>query len=370
MSFQSRVARLAEWLKTEGTGAALFVDVEGRRDLSIRYLTGHPADALLLVLSNGKSILIPWDVNLARRIATAAEILPYTDYNRSLTTAVGEIAKSEKLEGPVEVSAATPHPVFEELQTQIDGCRFICRKSGLDEVVGDYRMVKDGDEIRSIERAADVTNELLELLEGFLTKSDSVSEVDLALFREREASRRGFEAMSCESLVAGSARSFGIHACPAYTSAPFADRGMSILGLGVLVDGYPSDVTVTIVKGKPSAKQEEMIRLVEEAYEAAVAAAAPGVETRELAALVDRRFAEHHYSMPHSLGHGLGLEVHEKPYLRNKPEVKTRLEAGMVFTIEPGLYDAEAGGVRLENDLLVTPAGTRVLTTSRILRIR
>ena len=212
MSFQSRVARLAEWLKTEGTGAALFVDVQGRRDLSIRYLTGHPADALLLVLSNGKSILIPWDVNLARRIATAAEILPYTDYNRSLTTAVGEIAKSEKLEGPVEVSAATPHPVFEELQTQIDGCRFICRKSGLDEVVGDYRMVKDGDEIRSIERAADVTNELLELLEGFLTKSDSVSEVDLALFLEREALRRGCEGMSFEWLVAGSARSFGIHA--------------------------------------------------------------------------------------------------------------------------------------------------------------
>ena len=145
---------------------------------------------------------------------------------------------------------------------------------------------------------------------------------------------------------------------------------MSILDFGVLVDGYPSDVTVTIVKGKPSAKQEEMIRLVEEAYDAAVAAAAPGVETREIAALVDQRFAEHHYSMPHSLGHGLGLEVHEKPYLRNKPEVKTRLEAGIVFIIETGLFEAEAGGVLLEKQLIGTPQAKWGLHPIRALPIR
>jgi Xaa-Pro dipeptidase len=229
--------------------------------------------------------------------------------------------------------------------------------------------VKDEEEMRSIERAASITNDLLGALETLLTDSTELSEVDVALFLEREALRRGCEGMSFESLVAGPSRSFGIHAFPPYSAAPFSGPGMSILDFGVLVGGYPSDVTVTVVRGRVGRKQEEMIELVQEAYEQAAARAKPDVETREIAKTVDEIFARHGYRMPHSLGHGLGLEVHEKPYLRDKPGNETRLQSGMVFTIEPGLYDPEAGGVRLENDFLVTSEGTKVLTTSRILRL-
>ena len=370
MNFQPRISKLADWLGKEQLSAALFVDVEGRRDLNIRYLTGHPSDALLFVLADGRTILIPWDVILARTVAQATEILPYTDFDRSLTTAVSALVKREKLSGPIEVTAATPYPVMEELRAAAGGCEIICRREGIDNTLAGLRVIKDADELERIERAAEVTNELLVLLEVFLKESSELAEVDVALFLEREARRRGCEGMSFESLIAGPARSYGIHAFPAYSAAPFAEEGLSIADFGVLVDGYPSDITVTVVRGKTTPKQAEMVELVQAAYDLAVSMARPGVEVKEIAAAVDRHFAEQGYTMPHSLGHGLGLEVHEKPYLRNKSDNTARLEAGMVFTIEPGLYDAGAGGVRLENDLLVTEDGARIITNSRILRFR
>lgn len=369
MNYEIRISNLTKWMSEEDLSAALFVDVEGRRDVSVRYLTGHPGDALLFVLPDSRTILIPWDINLAHDMATAGEMIPYSEFERSLTKAVEHIVARESLGGRIEVSAATPYPIFSEISAVAKGCTVVCRSEGLDDFVGGLRMVKDEQEMESIDRAASITNDLLDSLESLLDDSKDLNEVDVALFLEGEALRRGCDGMSFESLVAGPSRSFGIHAFPAYSAAPFGVPGMSILDFGVLVGGYPSDVTVTVVRGKASRKQEEMIELVQQAYEQAAATSQPGVEAREIAQAVDEIFARHGYAMPHSLGHGLGLQVHEKPYLRNKPENRTRLENGMVFTIEPGLYDPEAGGIRLENDFLVTADGTRVLTTARILRL-
>jgi Xaa-Pro dipeptidase len=178
----------------------------------------------------------------------------------------------------------------------------------------------------------------------------------------------GAEAMAFESLVAGPTRSWGIHAFPAYGGGPFGGTGMSIFDFGVVVDGYPSDVTLTVARGKLSTRREEMIELVERAYELAALRARPGAECFEVAQAVNELFGSKGYSMPHSLGHGIGLQVHEAPYLRARRESSVALVPGMVFTIEPGLYDEEAGGVRWENDFLVTSSGCEVLTTSRILR--
>jgi Xaa-Pro aminopeptidase len=73
--------------------------------------------------------------------------------------------------------------------------------------------------------------------------------------------------------------------------------------------------------------------------------------------------------MPHGLGHGIGLQVHEKPLLRTRKESARQLAAGMIFTIEPGLYDPVLGGCRLENDVLITTGKVEVLTRSRIVRL-
>ena len=94
-----------------------------------------------------------------------------------------------------------------------------------------------------------------------------------------------------------------------------------------------------------------------------------GVPLRTPALKVDEIFAKAKRKMPHSLGHGMGLEIHEAPWIRAKTEPDKTFQTGMIASLEPGLYDPAIGGCRLENDILITDQGPEVLTRSRIIRI-
>ena len=110
-----------------------------------------------------------------------------------------------------------------------------------------------------------------------------------------------------------------------------------------------------------------MLELVQRAYDECVAACGPGLRSRDIALRADAIFAEAGYAMPHSLGHGVGLDAHEAPSIRAREDCEDVLEPGHIVTIEPGLYRPELGGARLENDLLITDSGAEGSTASRIL---
>ena len=133
--------------------------------------------------------------------------------------------------------------------------------------------------------------------------------------------------------------------------------------------GYTSDVTVTVAKGSLSEAQEKQLALVETAYNQALPLYQKDLPIKGPASKVDEIFAKAKRFMPHSLGHGIGLEVHEAPGIRLKTPQEQVFKVGMVATLEPGLYDPEIGGCRLENDILITENGPEVLTHSRIIRI-
>ncbi|MDR0465100.1 MAG: aminopeptidase P family protein, partial [Treponema sp.] len=128
------------------------------------------------------------------------------------------------------------------------------------------------------------------------------------------------------------------------------------------------DVTLTFTRDTDQ-KQEKLVNLVEKASKTALSMAHNGTNTRDIAAAVDALFLKSKKKMPHSLGHGIGLQEHEYPALRNSSENEWVLESGMIFTIEPALYDPLLGGCRLENDILMTEAGPQTLTTARIIRL-
>ena len=94
-----------------------------------------------------------------------------------------------------------------------------------------------------------------------------------------------------------------------------------------------------------------------------------GKPAKDIAEAVDALFSKTRKQMPHGLGHGIGLQEHEYPIIRNRGDNKWVLEPGMIFTIEPGLYDPLLGGCRLENDVLITETGPEILTNSRIIRL-
>jgi Xaa-Pro dipeptidase len=252
----------------------------------------------------------------------------------------------------------------------------VCRGSGgLDDFAAGLRAVKDAGELEALRQACRLTDELLGEVEQRLASGWRPNETELALFLEAGARERGAEGPAFETLAAGPGRSFAIHAFPPYTAAAFGARGFSILDFGVCWEGYRSDVTLTVLRGPLSPLQERMREAVLAAYARALPLVKPGADPQDIGADIDRFLAEAGLPMPHGLGHGLGLEAHEAPSLRLRQpgappaQPPAALLPGMVLTIEPGAYDPEAGGLRLENDLLVTSDGHELLTHARLLEL-
>jgi Xaa-Pro dipeptidase len=367
---KERVARVAAELKRRGYGAVLFEDTEGRRDPTVRYLTGQPGDAIVVVSSDGACFLTAWDVNMARKHGLADRIDAYGDYGRNPRKAVkAHLATLGVAPGAVVcLPAVTSYPDYLKYVEELEDWDLACEEEGIGSFVEEMRAVKDESEIAIYREAASITDALVDALERDARSGLVKSEMDAALFIERECRALGCEGTGFETLSAGPTRSFGIHAFPPYGSGEFATKGTSILDFGVKYEGYTTDVTMTFVR-EPSPLAEKMVALVERAYAETVALCAPGAAVRTIAARADAIFAEAGMVMPHSLGHGVGLEAHEFPLIRDREDIRATLKPGMIVTIEPGLYDPEAGGVRLENDVLVTDKGHEVITRCRIVRL-
>jgi Xaa-Pro dipeptidase len=369
--YSRRRAALAVELGRRGLAAVMISDFEHGRDSSLRYLCGQPSDAMLVVDAKGASVLIAWDINMANLLGDADHILPYTDFGRQASGALR--AALELLNVPqgskVAIPASTPYPDYIDLVQALEAFDLVCERSGVDSFIREMRARKDVDEIELYRRIASYTDQLMDMVEKEVSAGMLPTELDVALFLEREARKMGAEGMGFETLAAGSARSFGIHAFPSFTSGPFANGELSILDFGVRFEGYTSDVTMSFVGVSLTQEQKTMIDLVEEAHRIATEACGTGVPLLKVATLVDDMFKKAGWSMPHSLGHGIGLDAHEAPMLSMRASSDALLQPGHIVTIEPGLYHPELGGVRLENDVLITETGAEVLTHSRIVRL-
>jgi Xaa-Pro dipeptidase len=367
--YQERREKVYRWMAEKNVELVMFEDVETRRDTSIRWLTGQPGDALLFLSAAAKkSLLVPWDINMANLFASADTVIPYNDFGRQALQALKNAIAFFKAVRHVEIPRATPHPLFMQYAKVLADYELLCRNVGVYAEVEALRAVKDAGELELYRHIAGLTNEVIDLLEENVRSGALKTESDVALFIEAEARKRGCEGTGFETLAAGPGRSFGIHAFPPYTAAPFAAAGLSILDFGLKYAGYTSDVTLTFARD-PLPEQEKLLSLVEEAYRIALAAVKNGVAGRDVGVAVDAFFSAHQQTMPHGLGHGIGLEAHESPSVRSASDNKWVLAPGMIFTIEPGLYDPTLGGCRLENDILLTENGAEVLTKSRIVRL-
>jgi Xaa-Pro aminopeptidase len=224
----------------------------------------------------------------------------------------------------------------------------------------EMRVCKDSEEIEALRDAARVTAagyaEVLKKLK------EGVEEREIAIEFEYYCRKKGASKMSFEPIVAFGENS----AYPHYRAgaAQLKKNQIALFDFGAVVSSYCGDMTRCFFFGQP---QEELIRfygLVGQAAAMAVAAIRPGVKVGNLDRIVREFFAkegvEHLYS--HSLGHGVGIDVHEYPLIRFDGEDRDLiLKAGMVFTIEPGLYLPGLGGVRYENTYVVTESGSENL---------
>ncbi|WP_288584938.1 Xaa-Pro peptidase family protein [uncultured Treponema sp.] len=367
--YAARREKLFAFMKENKITAAVFEDTEDRRDLSVRYFTGHPSDALWICSSDGKNALVPWDENLAKERSVDVKIVPYNKYDRKNIEAVREILKSFKKNDPrlkVEVSPATPYPLFLKYVDALQGWDVLCRENSVHDFVLSLRACKDEYEIECTKEAARVGDLIIEKIENGIDDGSIKTEMDVSLLIERELRLNGCERNGFDTLAAGSSRSFAIHAFPGYTSAPWPGKGLSILDFGVVFEGYTSDTTLTVVKDATD-EQKKLVELVEKAAKEALPYYKNGEKIKMAGLVADEVFKKAKREMPHTLGHGIGLEIHEFPRVSAKQTDDLVFKPGMIVTLEPGLYDSKLGGVRLENDVLVTENGNEVITHSKII---
>ncbi len=369
--YSGRREKIIEYLKNNNTGAAVFIDSEAHREPAIRYFTGHTSDAVLVILQNGASVLIPWDEILAKKIAFCDKVIPYTKYKNSAVEAVKAVLAGAKniKNFKAELSPSTSYPDFLEFIEANPKWDIICKNEGVHKYAVQLRTIKDEYEIECTKEAARIGDLIIDKIEENIRSGEIKTETDVALLIEKELRLNGCERTGFDTLAAGPARSWAIHAFPGYTNGEWPGNGLSILDFGVVYNGYTSDTTLTIAKGEISPEQEKLLELVQKAADECLRLYKKDVPVKDACELAEKIFAKEKRKMPHTLGHGIGLEIHEFPRVSTKMPADVTFQPGMIITLEPGLYDEKLGGVRLENDVLITESGNEVITHSRIIRI-
>ncbi|MFO3797816.1 MAG: M24 family metallopeptidase, partial [Anaerolineales bacterium] len=235
------------------------------------------------------------------------------------------------------------------------------------EVVGILRRRKDAQEIAYIRKAIEIAEKALEAVLPSI--QIGMSEREVAAELTVQLLRHGSEAeLPFSPIVAAGPNSANPHATP--SDRPLQEGDLLILDWGATYQGYISDLTRTFAIGKVDEELRHIARIVEEANLRGRQAAGPGRACAEVDQAARRHIEAAGYgaAFTHRTGHGIGLEAHEEPYLRgDNPQP---LESGMTFTVEPGIYLAGRGGVRIEDNLVITENGAETLTSlPRSLRI-
>jgi Xaa-Pro aminopeptidase len=296
------------------------------RELDVHAATGPLDQAIVDVLLQ----------QAAERIGVEGAYLPVARYNK-LSKLLGEAAT---------MTLAADGPVASLVSTE--------------RVIERARAVKDAGELAILRSAGERLSAVALELRRLVTPGRT--EVEVAALIESAMRAAGFEAFAFETIVASGPNSALPHARP--TARTIADGDGVVLDFGGVYDGYCVDLTRTLQVGQTSAEFRRLFDAVADAQAAAIAAVRPGVLPAVIDAAARQVLARHDLgdAFGHGTGHGLGLEVHEEPRISPQAPANEPVQAGMVFTIEPGAYVPGVGGVRIEDDVVVVDEGCDRLT--------
>jgi Xaa-Pro aminopeptidase len=321
---------------------------------NIFYLCGFTGSSGALLLGRGRPVLFTDGryTTQARAEARSAQIIIHTS---SLLTAVGRHLREMRLR---RVAFEAPHLSVAQLGELRRAAGGATRWMPLHATVEVLRAVKSAEEIITLRRAALLVSQAFR--ETLPLVKPGVEEVELAAELEYRMRALGAEGPSFETIVASGRRSALPHARP--TAKRLRKNELVVFDLGAILAHYCSDLTRTVYLGRAPARVRRWYRAVGEAQTAAREALRDGVTPGEVDVAARSVLEECGLGkfFVHSLGHGLGLEIHEDPRIaRGQPG---RIEAGNVVTLEPGVYVPEVGGIRIEDDFAVLSRGTEVLT--------
>lgn len=227
------------------------------------------------------------------------------------------------------------------------------------EGIANLRAIKELDEIENIKKSVRITEKGLK--EALNTIGDGIKEIDVAANAEYAMRINGSEGLAFTSIIASGANSALPHATASHKVLKKGE--VVVVDIGAKFQGYCGDLTRTISVSRVSKKIMDMFIAVLEAQKAAIKSVKPGVKASDVDAAARSVIKDYGYDkfFIHNTGHGLGIDVHEAPTIGSKSTIE--LKPGMVITIEPGIYIKGFAGIRVEDDVLVTDTGHRVLSS-------
>lgn len=347
----TRISKIKQQLESQKTDAFLVFD-----DHNITYLsgfTGHAATGL--VLKNTAYLITDYRYfEQAKAQCIEFEVICRDRINQSLPELIFELISKHGAKNLAFEADHISHNAWLNMQTHWPeiNCKPISRW------VEDLRYVKDDKEIASIQAAANIADQALHHL--IKTIKPGVSEKEMATELEHQMAHLGSERPSFDTIMLVAERSALPHGVPGDRKIQNGD--LLLIDFGAVVNGYHSDMTRTFVLGQADEKQKQIYQTVYQAQQAAMDAFTEEVEGSVLHEASQQVLSQSPYVQyqGEGLGHGLGMDVHELPFIGMGKNLMVKKNC--VITLEPGIYIPDWGGVRIEDDVVLTDRGLEQLT--------
>lgn len=347
------VLRQQRLLETITTEAFIAVNWEGSDPVSLRYLTGFTGEGALII-SREHAVLLT-DSRYTEQATQETDGLQIVE-GRGWTVKglFGALAERNLASFTYASARASVH--WLEEMTKLGNLTLDSQK----DPVAQLRRIKTDDELDHLRAAAKITDDALAELVPWIKVG--MTEAEIALKLEMIIRQTGVEGLGFDVNASAGPNTALNHYSPFHHPAAIKSGDLLLFDFGTNAHGYRSDMTRTFIVGEPSAKDKEIYETVLKANCQAIEAIRAGKTGVEIDAvardvIIASGFGE---NFGHGLGHGIGLEVHEGPGL--SPLSKDTLETGMVVTVEPGIYFTGEGGVRIEDDVIVTETGCEIIT--------
>lgn len=353
----NRLRKMTEWVKKENIDVAFITSSD-----NVFYLTGfncHPHERLLglAIFQDAEPFIVcpAMEKQDAINAGWDFEVVGYNDTDPVWDMVKQAITKRVQTPSTWAIEKNQfPVSRYEEVTSRFAVGTFINAEDQLNQL----RLIKDEKEIAALRQACEIADFAIEV--GMNEITEGKTELDIVAAIEYEVKKKGVTGMSFATTVLAGANAASPHGNPGLTKVKKGD--FVLFDLGVIYDGYCSDITRTIAYGDISDQQLEVYETVRKAEETALQLSKPGITAMELDLAARKVIEDAGYGeyFTHRLGHGLGISVHEFPSITSTNQLK--LVENMVYTIEPGIYIPNQVGVRIEDDVIITKDGAESLT--------
>jgi Xaa-Pro dipeptidase len=355
---ENRLTKLTNWLQEHDIDMCFIQSKENVFYLTNFFTDPHERLMGLVLFKNSEPFFVcpQMEAGQAKEAGWSYDIVGYGDHENPWDLIKGALDKRQirHIQKLAIEKGVTSFSRVESLQQIVNHAEIV----SVEDILNQHRVIKDENEIIILKQAAELADYGVQV--GISALKEGVTEMEVLATIEYELKKKGIREMSFSTMVLFGEKSGHPHGNPGLKTLSEGD--LVLFDLGVVLDGYCSDITRTFVYKTYNEKQKQIYDTVLQAQLAALQASKAGTRIGDLDRIARDIITDAGYGeyFPHRLGHGLGINVHEYPSMSHTND--ELLKEGMVYTIEPGIYIPSIGGVRIEDDVLITRNGFETLT--------